>query len=55
MSLAVPDDLLEKAHRGEADDAAFPDCVRAGRHRVARGVHLRAAAASQPAARLVDG
>jgi hypothetical protein len=28
MSLAVPADLLEKADRGEVDDAAFLDCVR---------------------------
>ena len=28
MSLAVPADLLEQAHRGEVDDAAFLDCVR---------------------------
>ena len=29
MSLAVPADLLEQAHRGEVDDVAFLDCVRA--------------------------
>lgn len=29
MSLAVPPDLLERAHRGEVDDEAFLDCVRA--------------------------
>jgi hypothetical protein len=29
MSLAVPSDLLEQAQRGEVDDAAFLDCVRA--------------------------
>jgi hypothetical protein len=29
MSLAVPADLLEQAERGEVDDAAFLDCVRA--------------------------
>ena len=29
MSLAVPADLLEQAHRGEVDDAAFLGCVRA--------------------------
>jgi hypothetical protein len=29
MSLAVPADLLERAQRGEVDDAAFLDCVRA--------------------------
>jgi hypothetical protein len=29
MSLAVPADLLEKANRGEVDDAAFIDCIRA--------------------------
>jgi hypothetical protein len=29
MSLVVPADLLEKAQRGEVDDAAFLDCVRA--------------------------
>lgn len=29
MSLAVPADLLEQAHRGEVDDAAFIECVRA--------------------------
>ena len=29
MSLAVPADLLEQAQRGEVDDAAFLDCVRA--------------------------
>jgi hypothetical protein len=29
MSLAVPADLLEQAYRGEVDDAAFLDCVRA--------------------------
>jgi hypothetical protein len=29
MSLAVPADLLEKAYRGEVDDAAFLDCIRA--------------------------
>jgi hypothetical protein len=28
MSLAVPADLLEQAHRGEVDDAAFLDCIR---------------------------
>ena len=28
MSLAVPAVLLEKAHRGEVDDAAFLDCIR---------------------------
>lgn len=28
MSLAVPADLLEKAHRGEVDDTAFLDCIR---------------------------
>jgi hypothetical protein len=28
MSLAVPADLLERAQRGEVDDAAFLDCVR---------------------------
>jgi len=28
MSLAVPADLLEQAHGGEVDDAAFLDCVR---------------------------
>lgn len=28
MSLAVPADLLEQAHRGEVEDAAFLDCVR---------------------------
>jgi hypothetical protein len=28
MSLAVPADLLEKAQRGEVEDAAFLDCVR---------------------------
>jgi hypothetical protein len=28
MSLAVPSDLLEKAQRGEVEDAAFLDCVR---------------------------
>ena len=27
-SLAVPSALLEQAHRGEVDDAAFVDCVR---------------------------
>jgi hypothetical protein len=29
MSLAVPADLLEQAHRGDVDDAVFLDCVRA--------------------------
>src|SRR5277367_4214694 len=29
MSLAVPADLLEKAYRGEVDDVAFLDCIRA--------------------------
>ena len=29
MSLAVPADLLDRAQRGEVDDAAFLDCVRA--------------------------
>jgi len=29
MSLAVPAGLLEQAHRGEVDDAAFLGCVRA--------------------------
>ena len=29
MSLAVPSDLLEQARRGEVDDEAFLDCVRA--------------------------
>jgi hypothetical protein len=29
MSLAVPSDLLEQAYRGEVDDVAFLDCVRA--------------------------
>jgi hypothetical protein len=29
MSLAVPADLLGQAERGEVDDAAFLDCVRA--------------------------
>jgi hypothetical protein len=29
MSLAVPPDLLGQAQRGEVDDAAFLDCVRA--------------------------
>jgi hypothetical protein len=29
MSLSVPGDLLERAQRGEVDDAAFLDCVRA--------------------------
>jgi hypothetical protein len=29
MSLAVPPGLLEQAHLGEVDDAAFLDCVRA--------------------------
>ena len=29
MSLAVPADLLEQAKRGEVEDAAFLDCVRA--------------------------
>ena len=29
MSLAVPADLLDQAQRGEVDDAAFLDCVRA--------------------------
>ena len=28
MSLTVPSGLLERAHRGEVDDAAFLDCVR---------------------------
>jgi hypothetical protein len=28
MSLAVPADLLEQAHHGDVDDAAFLDCVR---------------------------
>jgi hypothetical protein len=28
MSLAVPTDLLDRAQRGEVDDAAFLDCVR---------------------------
>jgi hypothetical protein len=28
MSLAVPPDLLDRAQRGEVDDAAFLDCVR---------------------------
>lgn len=28
MSLAVSPGLLERAHRGEVDDAAFLDCVR---------------------------
>src|SRR6201987_4598828 len=28
MSLAVPAVLLEQAHNGEVDDAAFLDCVR---------------------------
>jgi hypothetical protein len=28
MSLAVPTDLLEKAYRGEVDEAAFLDCIR---------------------------
>jgi hypothetical protein len=28
MSLSVPSALLERAHRGEVDDAAFLDCVR---------------------------
>jgi hypothetical protein len=28
MSLAVPADLLEMAHRGEVDDTAFLDCIR---------------------------
>ena len=28
MSLTVPSSLLERAHRGEVDDAAFLDCVR---------------------------
>ncbi len=28
MSLAVPADLLEKAYRGEVDEAAFLDCIR---------------------------
>jgi len=28
MSLTVPADLLEQAHRGEVDDAAFIDCIR---------------------------
>jgi hypothetical protein len=28
MSLSVPSGLLERAHRGEVDDAAFLDCVR---------------------------
>jgi hypothetical protein len=29
MSLTVPADLLEQAHHGEVDDAAFLGCVRA--------------------------
>jgi hypothetical protein len=29
MSLAVPADLLGQAQRGEVDDAAFLDCIRA--------------------------
>jgi hypothetical protein len=29
MSLVVPSDLLEQARRGEVDDRAFLDCVRA--------------------------
>ena len=29
MSLAVPANLLDRAQRGEVDDAAFLDCVRA--------------------------
>jgi hypothetical protein len=28
MSLTVSPDLLEQAHRGEVDDAAFADCIR---------------------------
>ena len=28
MSLAVPPDLLDRAQRGEVDDAVFLDCVR---------------------------
>ena len=28
MSLAVPADLLEQAHQGEVDDAAFLGCIR---------------------------
>jgi hypothetical protein len=28
MSLTVPADLLDQAHRGEVDDAAFIDCIR---------------------------
>jgi hypothetical protein len=28
MSLTVSPDLLEQAHRGEVDDAAFVDCIR---------------------------
>jgi hypothetical protein len=28
MSLMVSPDLLEQAHRGEVDDAAFVDCIR---------------------------
>jgi len=28
MSLTVPSDLLERARRGEVDDAAFIDCIR---------------------------
>jgi hypothetical protein len=28
MSLTVPADLLEQAHHGEVDDAAFIDCIR---------------------------
>jgi len=28
MSLTVPADLLEQAHQGEVDDAAFTDCIR---------------------------
>ena len=28
MSLAVPADLLDRAQRGEVDDAAFLDCIR---------------------------
>jgi hypothetical protein len=29
MSLAVPADLLERAQRGEVEDTAFLDCIRA--------------------------
>jgi hypothetical protein len=29
MSLTVSPDLLEQAHRGEVDDTAFVDCIRA--------------------------